>query len=70
MVAGGMTPAQVLIAATRGNARWLKLDGRLGAIKVGLLADLVAMPGDPTVDIGAVRHVVFVMKGGVVARAK
>lgn len=66
MAAGGMSPADVLIAATWGNARWLHLDNKLGAVKPGLLADLVAVDGDPTADIAAVRHVRMVMKGGMV----
>ena len=66
MVAGGMSPADVLIAATWGNARWFHLDAKLGAVKPGLLADLVAVEGDPTADIAAVRHVRMVMKGGTV----
>jgi imidazolonepropionase-like amidohydrolase len=66
MVAGGMSPADVLIAATWGNARWFHLDGKLGAVKPGLLADLIAVDGDPTADIAAVRHVRMVMKGGTV----
>lgn len=68
MVAAGMTPAQVLVAATWGNARWFGLDDRLGAVKPGLLADLVAVTGDPTADIAAVRRIALVMKGGVIAR--
>ena len=69
MVAGGMTPTQALIAATWGNARWFGLDKKLGAVKVGLLADLIAVEGDPTADISAVRRIALVMKGGaVVAR--
>lgn len=69
MVAAGMTPADVLVAATWGNARWLHLSDKLGAVKPGLLADLVAVAGDPTTDIQAVGHVRLVMKGGsVVAR--
>lgn len=64
MVAAGMAPASVLIAATWGNARWLHLSDRLGAVKPGLLADLIAVEGDPTADIRAVRHVHLVMKGG------
>jgi imidazolonepropionase-like amidohydrolase len=65
MVAGGMSPAAVLIAATWGNARWFGMDKKLGATKVGLLADLIAVEGDPTVEISAVRRVRMVMKGGV-----
>jgi imidazolonepropionase-like amidohydrolase len=68
MAAAGMSPGQVLIAATWGNARWFGLDKRLGAVKPGLLADLVAVAGDPAADIAAVRRVALVMKGGVVVR--
>ncbi len=64
----GMAPAQVLLSATAVNARHFGLDGQLGTIRPGLLADLVAVEGDPTRDIHAVRNVRFVMKGGVVYR--
>jgi imidazolonepropionase-like amidohydrolase len=67
MVAAGMTPADVLVAATWGNARWLHLSDKLGAVRPGLLADLVAVAGNPTNDIEAVRHVRMVMKGGSVS---
>lgn len=66
MAAAGMTPGNVLVAATWGNARWLHLSDKLGAVKPGLFADLIAVEGDPTADIRAVRHIRMVMKGGAV----
>ncbi|WP_295638845.1 amidohydrolase family protein [Novosphingobium sp.] len=66
MVAAGMTREQALMAATSGNARWLRLSGKLGAIRPGLLADLIAVDGDPTTDLTALRHIRMVMKGGAV----
>ena len=63
----GMAPAEVMIAATSANARIFHLADR-GQVKPGLLADLVAMPADPTKDVSAVEHVNFVMKGGQVFR--
>ncbi len=68
MAAQGMPAADVLIAATSGNAHIFHIDDRLGAIRPGLLADLVAVEGDPTQDIAAVRAVRLVMKGGAVVR--
>jgi imidazolonepropionase-like amidohydrolase len=63
----GMPAAQVMIAATSGNASIFHLADR-GQVRPGLLADLVAMPADPTRDVSAVEHVNFVMKGGQVFR--
>ncbi|WP_345127521.1 amidohydrolase family protein [Hymenobacter antarcticus] len=60
----GLTPLQVLRQATSGNARIFHLADR-GSIRPGLLADLVAVAGDPTQDVAALRQVQLVMKGGV-----
>jgi len=67
MQRAGMPAAQVMIAATSGNASIFHLADR-GQVKSGLLADLVAMPADPTRDVSAAEHVNFVMKGGEVFR--
>ncbi|WP_372917872.1 amidohydrolase family protein [Sandarakinorhabdus sp.] len=67
MAKAGMSNTAVLIAATAGNARYFGLTDR-GRIAPGLLADLVAVPGDPAADLAAVTRVTFVMKGGVVVK--
>jgi imidazolonepropionase-like amidohydrolase len=69
MVKLGMSPAQALRAATVVAAGILDRKD-LGAIRAGGLADLVAVDGDPTADIAALRKVGFVMKGGVIHRRR
>jgi imidazolonepropionase-like amidohydrolase len=63
----GLTPLQVLRAATSGNAQIFHLADR-GRIRPGLLADLVAVEGDPTQQVQALRQVRLVVKGGVVVK--
>ncbi|HEX9109974.1 MAG TPA: amidohydrolase family protein [Terriglobales bacterium] len=63
---GGLTVAQALQAATINNARLLDMVGRVGVIKPGALADLVAVDGDLEHDISAINRVKFVMKEGTV----
>lgn len=68
LVGAGLTAPEALRSATSVNARILGLDSRLGTVKEGLLADLVAVAGDPTREIARVRDVRFVMQGGRVVR--
>jgi len=62
----GMKPVQILQAATVTNARLLRREGRLGVVKAGALADIIAVEGDPVADFSAMERVRFVMKDGTV----
>jgi imidazolonepropionase-like amidohydrolase len=64
MVAYGMPTVDALKAATSVAGRVLHLD--IGLVKAGMLADLIAVDGDPVKDVAALRKVKFVMKGGTV----
>ena len=62
----GMTPLDALRSATSIDAQVLHMENRIGRVRDGLFADLIAVDGDPTRDISAVRRVRFVMKSGAV----
>lgn len=68
MVEYGMEPAQALVAATSTNARLLHLEEEVGKVEAGLLADLVAVEGNPLERIGDLRQVRLVMKEGILYR--
>src|SRR5438270_3077448 len=61
---GNQKPMDALIGATSLAARSMRLEKTTGAIAPGLEADIIALDGDPTTDITAVKRVAFVMKGG------
>ena len=66
MTEGGMPPAIALKSATVETAKLLRMENRLGQIKTGMLADIIALAENPLDNIAAVSNVEFVMKDGVV----
>ncbi|MGE5227627.1 MAG: amidohydrolase family protein [Planctomycetaceae bacterium] len=64
----GLTDAQAIQSATRWSAELLRWEDRVGTIEAGLLADLIAVPADPTADVTVLEDVPFVMKGGRVVK--
>jgi imidazolonepropionase-like amidohydrolase len=69
MVKYGMTPAQAIHAATSSAADLIGRSSEVGTLVAGKFADIVAVKGDPLVDVTALEHMDFVMKGGVVYKA-
>jgi imidazolonepropionase-like amidohydrolase len=68
LIGNGMSPAQALAAATRNAGDLLGAGEHIGSVQGGRLADLVATPGNPLEHPELLRHVSFVMKGGVIYR--
>jgi imidazolonepropionase-like amidohydrolase len=66
MVSWGMPIIDALRSATSIDARVLHMEDKIGRVKVGLFADLIAVEGDPTRDISALRRVRLVMKNGTI----
>ncbi|MEM1230012.1 MAG: amidohydrolase family protein [Pseudomonadota bacterium] len=64
MAQGGMTPLQALRTATIDPARYLGMDGDIGSLEAGKLADLIVIDGDPLADIRSTDQLTHVMLGG------
>jgi imidazolonepropionase-like amidohydrolase len=62
--AGGQKPIDAITSATSLTAESMHLGDQIGTLAPGRQADIIAVKGDPTTDITALRHVMFVMKGG------
>src|SRR5437764_8542594 len=63
-----MTPIDALKSATANSAELLGIGQKVGTLEKGKLADIIAMPGDPTLDITATERVSFVMRQGKIIR--
>jgi imidazolonepropionase-like amidohydrolase len=70
VVEGGVAPMDALISANSLAAEAMRMDNQIGTLAPGFEADIIALDGDPLIDIAAIRRVVFVMKGGVVYKNK
>ncbi|HEV2988551.1 MAG TPA: amidohydrolase family protein [Candidatus Angelobacter sp.] len=68
MVKYGMTPLAALQAGLINGAKLLDWEGKIGILKPGYFADVIAVPGNPLQDISLLQKVSFVMKGGVIYR--
>ena len=68
LVRGGMTPLQAIQAATVNASQLIGMADQIGTLEGGKFADIVAVDGNPVSDIGTMKHVVFVMKGGEVIK--
>ncbi len=64
----GLTPMEIIRAATSNAADLLGMQKQIGTIEPGKLADIIAVPGDPLKDVKALEHAKFVMKGGMIVK--
>ena len=64
----GLTPMQAIQSATRWASELIGWEDRVGTVAPGLLADLIAVPGDPTDDVRLLEDVPFVMQGGEIVK--
>jgi imidazolonepropionase-like amidohydrolase len=62
----GLSPMQVIVAATRGSALVCGLADRVGTVRPGMIADLLVVNGDPLVDSSALERVRLVVHNGVI----
>ena len=66
MVEAGMPPMEAILSATRNAADLLGASDEVGSIQAGRYADIIAVAGDPLMDVSELQRVVFVMKGGII----
>ena len=67
---GGQKPMDAIVSATSLAAQSMRLDKTIGTLAAGYEADIIALDGDPTADITAVKRVAFVMRAGKVYKSK
>lgn len=65
--AAGLTPMEIIVSFTRNAARAVGMEGELGTLKKGMLADLIVVNGDPLSDLSALEKVAMVIQGGEIA---
>jgi imidazolonepropionase-like amidohydrolase len=67
-VEAGMSPLAAIRAATVVNAELLRMEGRIGTLRAGAWADIIAVSGDPLADVRVLEAPVWIMKAGEVVR--
>ena len=68
MQEAGMTPMQIIVAATRNSAHVCNLEHEIGTLEVGKIADVLVVEGDPLQNIHALTNAKLVLRDGVVIR--